>query len=54
MAAGDIVLVTGGASGLGAATCARLAGNGAAVIVADLDQAKGEAVARAMPGDRAA
>ena len=36
--AGRVALVTGGASGIGRATAIRLAGEGAAVVVADLDQ----------------
>jgi NAD(P)-dependent dehydrogenase (short-subunit alcohol dehydrogenase family) len=38
-------MVTGGASGLGAATARRLAAGGAAVTICDLDQAAGEALA---------
>jgi len=34
---GRIALVTGGTGGIGAATCERLSGEGASVIVADLD-----------------
>jgi NAD(P)-dependent dehydrogenase (short-subunit alcohol dehydrogenase family) len=49
--AGIGALVTGGASGLGAATARRLAGLGAHVVVADLNRAAGEALA-AEPGDR--
>jgi NAD(P)-dependent dehydrogenase (short-subunit alcohol dehydrogenase family) len=37
---GSTALVTGGASGLGAAVCRRLTAEGAAVIVADVDEAK--------------
>lgn len=39
-----VVLITGGASGLGAAVAARLAGDGAHVIIADLDRAAAEQV----------
>ena len=39
-------IVTGGASGLGAATVRALAGCGARVIVADLKEAEGQALAR--------
>src|SRR4051812_2041039 len=37
-------LVTGGASGLGAATCRRLTAAGANVVIADLNAAAGEAL----------
>jgi NAD(P)-dependent dehydrogenase (short-subunit alcohol dehydrogenase family) len=43
---GKVVLVTGGASGLGAAAVGLLAARGARVVVADLDAAHGEAVVR--------
>ncbi|GAA5080887.1 NAD(P)-dependent dehydrogenase (short-subunit alcohol dehydrogenase family) [Thermocatellispora tengchongensis] len=42
---GASVLVTGGASGLGAATAERLAGLGAHVVILDLPESPGEAVA---------
>lgn len=35
--AGKVAIVTGGASGIGRATCVRLAAEGASVVVADLD-----------------
>ncbi len=41
---GKVAIVTGAASGIGAATLRRLAGEGAAVVCADIDDAKGEAV----------
>ncbi|HST41768.1 MAG TPA: SDR family NAD(P)-dependent oxidoreductase, partial [Conexibacter sp.] len=44
--AGKAVIVTGAANGIGAATAARFAAEGAAVVVADVDVAAGEAVAR--------
>ena len=44
--AGSGALVTGGASGLGAATARRLAALGARVVVADLNRGAGEALAR--------
>jgi 2-keto-3-deoxy-L-fuconate dehydrogenase len=47
---GRIALVTGGASGIGEATCRALAGAGAAVIVADVDRARAEALAAELPG----
>ncbi len=43
--AGTGALVTGGASGLGAATVRRLAGAGAQVVIADLNAQAGEALA---------
>lgn len=43
-----IALVTGGASGLGRATAARLARQGASVIIADLPTSRGEEVAMEM------
>jgi len=42
--AGKTALVSGGASGIGAATCRALAREGAAVVVADLQEAMGEAL----------
>jgi NAD(P)-dependent dehydrogenase (short-subunit alcohol dehydrogenase family) len=44
--AGRTVLVTGGASGLGAALCRMLAASGANVVIGDLDLGKSEAMAR--------
>jgi 3-hydroxyacyl-CoA dehydrogenase / 3-hydroxy-2-methylbutyryl-CoA dehydrogenase len=44
--AGSGILVTGGASGLGAATVRRLVAAGAHAIIADLNQDTGEALAR--------
>ena len=44
------VIVTGGASGLGAATCRHLAQSGAAVVVADRDIEQGKAVADEVGG----
>jgi NAD(P)-dependent dehydrogenase (short-subunit alcohol dehydrogenase family) len=42
---GCVALVTGGASGLGAATVRRLASGGAKVVIADRDEARGQALA---------
>ncbi|HEY2179037.1 MAG TPA: SDR family NAD(P)-dependent oxidoreductase, partial [Caulobacteraceae bacterium] len=42
---GKVALVTGGASGIGAACAAALAGAGAAVVLTDVQDAKGEGVA---------
>lgn len=43
--AGKVALVTGGASGIGRAVCARLAAGGATVVVADLDEGGARRVA---------
>ena len=43
---GSVALVTGGASGLGAATARRLASGGAKVMIVDRDEARGQALAR--------
>lgn len=48
--AGKRALVTGGAMGIGAAICARLAEDGAHVIVADVDRPAGLATAKAVGG----
>ncbi|MGF1651794.1 MAG: bifunctional aldolase/short-chain dehydrogenase [Actinomycetales bacterium] len=45
-----VALVTGGASGIGAATARRLAGAGACVVVADLDAGGAAAAAREIGG----
>ncbi|HVU75138.1 MAG TPA: SDR family oxidoreductase [Mycobacteriales bacterium] len=47
---GAVVLITGGASGIGLATAHRLAELGAKVVVADRDVEGGEAVAKAVDG----
>jgi NAD(P)-dependent dehydrogenase (short-subunit alcohol dehydrogenase family) len=49
---GTSAIVTGGASGLGAATARALAGRGARVVIADLDrqQDKGESLAKEIDG----
>src|SRR5450631_1171429 len=43
-------LVTGGASGIGAATCRSLHAAGAQVTIADIDQPGAEALSRELPG----
>jgi len=47
---GNSVIVTGGAGGLGAATCRALAAAGAAVVVADLADDRGAALAEELGG----
>ena len=47
---GRVALVTGGASGIGAATCRRLAAEGARVAVTDLEASKAGAVAGEIDG----
>ncbi len=47
---GRTALVTGGASGIGEATCRALAGAGASVIVADVDRPRAEGLAAELPG----
>ncbi|MBT9475202.1 SDR family NAD(P)-dependent oxidoreductase [Polaromonas sp.] len=42
---GQVAIVTGGASGIGEATCRRLAAEGATVVVADVNGERAEAVA---------
>lgn len=45
-----VALVTGGASGIGAATCEMLAADGVRVVVADVDEARGREVAQRVGG----
>jgi 3-oxoacyl-[acyl-carrier protein] reductase len=48
---GQVVMVTGGGSGLGAASCRRLAADGAHVVVNDLDEVSAGAVATEVGGE---
>jgi len=51
---GSVALITGGASGLGAATARRLFGAGASVVLVDLASSAGEAFAAELNGGTAA
>ena len=48
---GRVAIVTGGASGIGAAAVRRFVEEGAKVVVADIDEAGGQAVAKACGGN---
>tara|TARA_R110002020_G_scaffold109430_16_gene253170 strand:+ start:36401 stop:37225 length:825 start_codon:yes stop_codon:yes gene_type:complete len=48
-----LCVVTGGASGIGAALCKAFAAAGAQVVILDLDQAKAEALAETLPRAKA-
>ena len=48
---GKVAIVTGGASGMGRSTALLMAASGAAVVVADLDGAKAETVAKEITED---
>ena len=50
---GRIALVTGGASGIGAATCRELTRAGATVLIADLNLAAAQQLATELPGAQA-
>jgi NAD(P)-dependent dehydrogenase (short-subunit alcohol dehydrogenase family) len=50
---GKVALVTGGGSGIGAATCRAFAARNARVAVADIDRESGEAVVAALRNDGA-
>lgn len=47
---GKVFIVTGGASGLGEGTARMLAANGAKVVIADMQEDKGQAVAKEIGG----
>jgi 2-keto-3-deoxy-L-fuconate dehydrogenase len=47
---GKTALVTGGASGIGEATCRTLTAAGASVIIADVDRARAETLSAELPG----
>ncbi|MDA0870025.1 MAG: SDR family NAD(P)-dependent oxidoreductase, partial [Proteobacteria bacterium] len=47
---GNVFLITGGASGLGEGTAKRLAAHGAKVVIADLQEDKGNALADSLGG----
>ncbi len=47
---GSVALITGGAHGIGAGTARRLAGHGVHVVVADVDEEAGRAVAEEIDG----
>ena len=48
--AGRVYVVTGGGSGIGAATCVRLAAEGAKVVVADVRLGLAEAIVEQIEG----
>ncbi len=50
---GSVVLVTGGASGLGAATVRRLVAGGARAVIVDRDEARGSQLATELGTDKA-
>lgn len=50
---GKVAVVTGAAKGLGLAIATRFAGEGATVVVSDIDGAAAEAAAATLPGGRA-
>src|SRR5580765_1807649 len=47
---GKVAIVTGGASGIGAATVRRFVAEGARVVIADLDDDKGSQLTRELKG----
>ena len=48
MLEGKVILVTGGGGGIGSAACAVLAEHGARLVVSDINQTAGEAVAESV------
>jgi len=50
---GRVAMVTGGASGIGEATCRIFAAAGATVLIADIDMPRAEKLAGELPGARA-
>ena len=50
---GKVAMVSGGASGIGAETCARLSREGARVVVTDIDESSGRSTAEALDGEAA-
>lgn len=50
---GRKAMITGGASGIGEASCRAFAAAGASVIIADVDHARAEALAAELPGSSA-
>ena len=46
-----VAIVTGGASGIGTGICKALSGQGATVMVADLNEGRAQSVAYELPGD---
>jgi 2-keto-3-deoxy-L-fuconate dehydrogenase len=49
---GKVALITGGASGIGAATARRLAAAGASVLIADLNEQAAQGLAKELPGTK--
>lgn len=48
--AGKIAVITGGASGIGLATARRMAAEGATIVIGDMDESAGPAVAKELGG----